>query len=109
MIFGPGFGPERSWLSLGLARGGNTSSFVVPDVMRPATLKPHGWLKIDRTSFGVVSLMARTARGRAAIRAAGWESARDPSTNAFLPQDPTVLFQVMQCVVAIVSCAIPGE
>ena len=49
---------------------------------------------IDRTSFCVVSLAARTARGRAAIRAAGWESARDPSTSIFLPQDPTVLFQV---------------
>lgn len=47
-----------------------------------------------RTSFCVVSLVARTARGRVAIRKAGWESARDPSTSVFLPQDPTVLFQV---------------
>lgn len=58
-------------------------------------LQPFLWIKIGRTSFCVVSLVARTARGRAAIRAAGWESARDPSTSAFLPQDPTVLFQVL--------------
>lgn len=51
-------------------------------------------IALGRTSFCVVSLVARTARGRDAIRKAGWESARDPSTGVFLPQDPTVLFQV---------------
>ena len=55
---------------------------------------PFPQLKFGRTSFCVVSLVARTARGRAAIKAAGWESARDPNTSIFLPQDPTVLFQV---------------
>lgn len=49
----------------------------------------------DRTSFSVMSLVSRTARGREAIRDAGWESARDPSTHVFLPQDPAVLFQVI--------------
>lgn len=65
--------------------------------LRSATSECIGCFEIGRTVFCVVSLVARTARGRAAIRAAGWESARDPSTSAFLPQDPTVLFQVPRC------------
>lgn len=42
----------------------------------------------------MVSLVARTAEGRAAIKAAGWESARDSSSHVFLPSDPAVLFKV---------------
>lgn len=58
---------------------------------------------VHRTLFCAVSLVARTARGRAAIRAAGWESARDPITSIFLPQDPTILFQVQQeCLLHII-------
>eukprot|EP00752_Nemacystus_decipiens_P007063 g6330.t1 len=76
---------------LGLALLEELQGGVVGLLLNMCTSESH--LSVWGTSFGVVSLMARTVRGRAAIRAAGWESARDPSTSAFLPQDPTVLFQ----------------
>ncbi|CBN77350.1 conserved unknown protein [Ectocarpus siliculosus] len=79
-----------SW-PLGLALLEELRGDVVGMLLKMCTSESH--LSVWGTLFCVVSLVARTARGRAAIRAAGWESARDPSTSAFLPQDPTVLFQ----------------
>ncbi|CAM9430060.1 unnamed protein product [Laminaria digitata] len=79
-----------SW-PLGLTLLEELQDDVIGMLLSMVTAESH--LSVWGTSFCVVSLAARTARGRAAIRAAGWESARDPSTSIFLPQDPTVLFQ----------------
>lgn len=79
-----------SW-PLGLTLLEQIQEDVVKMLLSLCTAESH--LSVWGTLFCVVSLVARTARGRAAIKAAGWESARDPSTNIFLPQDPTVLFQ----------------
>ncbi|CAM9962272.1 unnamed protein product [Ascophyllum nodosum] len=79
-----------SW-PLGLTLLEQIQEGVVSMLLSLCTTESH--LSVWGTSFCVVSLVARTARGRAAIKAAGWESARDPNTSIFLPQDPTVLFQ----------------
>ncbi|CAM9196403.1 unnamed protein product [Hapterophycus canaliculatus] len=83
-------GHVSSW-PLGLALLEEFHGDFIGMLLNMCTSESH--LSVWGTSFCVVSLVARTARGRAAIRAAGWESARDPSTSAFLPQDPTLLFQ----------------
>lgn len=80
-----------------------------PFVLRAMYLWKYVKFVNDRTSFSVMSLVSRTARGRAAIRDAGWESARDPSTHVFLPQDPSVLFQVIDVALVLVCESLLGH
>ncbi|CAM9115932.1 unnamed protein product [Discosporangium mesarthrocarpum] len=61
--------------------------------MLTSMMTSHLNLSVWGTCFSAMSLVGQTVQGRAAIRNAGWERARDPTTNVYLPQDPAALFK----------------